>query len=137
MRLTSVHRRRAALHGCVAALFGAVSLLGQGLHLLPGLSHTPGCDTCLSTLHCDGEHGAEDCCDHAGHGTTIAPAQTHASGQHGTCPICDFYASGKLLAATATAIWSSHVVSCELPPAPACTPQRQASPLGPRGPPSV
>jgi hypothetical protein len=70
----------------LAGLFGAVSLFGQGLHLLPGLDHC---------LHCHGSHGAVIEGADNPRGNLCGCSAADCDGQK--CAICQFMSQGNVL----------------------------------------
>lgn len=113
------------------AFFALVTLLGQGLHLLPGLghAHSPGGCCAHQVSHSTScGHGAERACDgHAHHhhhpsvsgNSEVAIDETgpDAAGwtrsplSCGDCPVCQFLARAQLPAA-----FTAELISAPLPP---------------------
>ena len=70
----------------VVAVFGTVSFLGTGLHLVPGCNH----------FH---SHGSAHCCTSHGHchHHDADPSQTELSTSDADCAICQFLAIPQVL----------------------------------------
>jgi len=89
-------------------LFSAIALLGEALHLLPGLQHE-GC-----ALHPEWGEACADC-----HGTAVADPSSNPSFtaaerdghfcSSGDCPICQYFAQAKCFVAV-------EVFACEFLP---------------------
>jgi hypothetical protein len=86
-------RNRTILGWALAGLYGAIAVLGEGLHGLPGLGHG-----------CSGEHhGGETCHIHsmaAGGFSSDRAGAYAAEGEHHLacaqdCPICHYFAQAK------------------------------------------
>ncbi|MEX2168047.1 MAG: hypothetical protein WD851_01940 [Pirellulales bacterium] len=76
------------------ALYGSVTLVGQGLHLL--MPHSAVCFESASAAPCSCGHHARSCCDTP---TTESEAAGVSRSQSGhdcnNCPICDFLAQAR------------------------------------------
>ena len=126
------------------AFFALVSLLGQGLHLLPGLGHDhSACYGCTHSVVED--HTDHNSCGHSHdhHGDLGLDSQDSAGEESGwqaasghDCPICQFLARAQLSTATA-----EHIVSTLIwPPRDSVAPdiftgRDSFEPHAPRGPP--
>jgi len=81
-----------------AVSFLAVSLIGQGLHVLPGCGHDCGLDHSPATSH--GQHGHAGCCvSHQHPQPTPSDSRSSSSTDEEDCSICRLIAQAKVAVA--------------------------------------
>ncbi len=107
MRL-QLRNHRSRLTFAVLAVFSAVSVGGEGLHLIPGLGHS--CShlsvcSCFSAKHSEcAPHVCHDCQSCIGEADC-----THCDMDEDACPICNFFALAKSVPAVAAEVRESMV----------------------------
>lgn len=107
---------RAAFTWAVAIFFGAIALLGEGLHLLPGMGH----DEVAAQAGSD-EGSRSDCAAKSVPGDGFV-AGCGTSNHDGDCPICQFYAQAKQVSAAVQGC-GLHLVALAPPAAVAARPE--------------
>lgn len=91
---------RKSLALLLTASFSALSLVGQGLHLVPGLDHSPAHSACHSHCHVGHEHHAghghaHDAPGHSAHAGDEPGIRVDSAGDCDGCSICSFFAQGQ------------------------------------------
>jgi hypothetical protein len=116
------------------ALYGSIAVLGQGLHVLPGLGHD-----------CLGEHGEDASHFHGATASVFSsdrPGVRAADGEHHLscgkdCPICQYFAQAKSFLVLGGVASEPLPVSAHFTSLPLCFSLNSLSAYQSRGPPAA